>query len=225
MADVIGRDQRALVLMPRFGINFGFGDKTIKQLCADYDIDTGFFLMMVNSFLYPHYFPGKRLKTADVRLLLFYLAATHDYYMREHIPALQKLFERFLSGDNTAAGQQLSVFFADYISEVVDHIEYEEKVVFPYIEELLSTGRHENLTSDNNAYSIGHFAEKHNNIEEKLSDLRSLLIKYYPTNDKTYVRIQMLKSLHELEQDLINHARLEDKILIPLVEKIEQKII
>ena len=223
MADVIDRDQRALILMPRFGLQFGFGDKSIKQVCSEHNLDTGFFLMMLNSFLYPHYFPGKKLKDVDVNLLLYYLAATHDYYMQQHIPALQEMFERFLMHDRSPAKLQLSRFFSDYIREVTDHIEYEEKVVFPYITELLK-GNSAGLRTESTAYTISQFEEKHDNIEEKLSDLRSLLIKYYPCNDQPFLRIRILSSLHELEQDLINHARLEDKILIPLVEKLEKKL-
>jgi regulator of cell morphogenesis and NO signaling len=225
MADVVANDQRTLVLMPRFGISFGFGDKTVKQICQENDIQTDFFLMMANSFLHPHYFPQKKLKTVDVKLLLYYLASTHEYYMTEKIPHLRFLVSEFVKNHDNPAGHQLENFFNDYIHEVVEHIEYEEKVVFPYIEQLLSSGK--KVLSDDglHVYTIRQFEERHNNIEEKLSDLKSLLIKYFPPDDFQYLRIRILTELFDLEQDLINHARLEDKILIPVVEKIEKQLI
>ncbi len=225
MADVVANDQRTLILMPRFGISFGFGDKTVKQICQENDIQTDFFLMMANSFLHPHYFPQKKLKTVDIKLLLFYLASTHEYYMTEKIPTLKSLVNEFLKHHTNPAGQQLDSFFNDYIHEVVEHIEYEEKVVFPYIGNLLSYEKNVPGDSALQMYSIREFEDRHNNIEEKLSDLKSLLIKYFPPDNNQYLRIRILTELFDLEQDLVNHARLEDKVLIPVVEKIEKQFI
>jgi len=223
MADVITNDQRSLILMPRFGIDFGFGDKTIQEICQDNDIQADFFLMMLNSFLYPNYFPSKKLMHIDVKLLLFYLASTHKYYLEEKIPGMQRLLGGFLQHQSNPAGEQLERFFYGYIQEVVEHIEYEEKIAFPYIERLLSGGELAINPKTGQAYSIVEFEQRHNNIEEKLSDLKSLLIKYFPPDNRPYLRINILDQLYMLEQDLINHARLEDKVLIPVVEKIEKQ--
>lgn len=223
MADVIDHDQRVLVLLPRFGIDFGFGDKTVKQICQEKGIQTDFFLMMANSFLYPHYFPKKQLTNTDVKLLVHYLAKTHDFYTREIIPGLRSQLKEFLNNLSHPAVQQLESFFNGYIREVIEHIDYEEKVVFPYIKNMLAGGKDEAGDPHVGSYGIKEFKERHNNIEEKLSDLKSLLIKYFPPDEFPYLRIKILNDLSNLEQDLINHARLEDKVLIPLVEKIEKQ--
>lgn len=221
MADVIASDQRTMLLMPRFGIDLGFGDKTVKQICKEQGIDLDFFLLMVNTFLHPDYFPGKKLKNLDVRILLMYLENSHDHYLNDKIPHLQSLVESFLNHLHIPARTQLEQFFNGYIKEVIEHIEYEEKIVFPYIEELIGF-LEKNPTGKNPfSYSIREFEEKHNNIEEKLSDLKSLLVKYFRCDSKRYLRVLILNELFDFEQDLINHARLEDKVLIPIVEELE----
>ena len=221
MADVISSDQRTMVLMPRFGIDLGFGDKTVEQICREQSIDLDFFLLMVNTFLHPTYFSNKKLKNLDVRLLLLYLANSHDHYLVEKIPHLQSLVEKFSGELNDPARKQLDSFFTEYIREVLDHIEYEEKVVFPYVLELVDfMEKHPTKKKETN-YRISEFEEKHNDIEEKLSDLKSLLVKYFPCDNNRYLRILILNELFDFEQDLINHARLEDKVLIPLVEELE----
>ncbi len=223
MADIIMADQRAMQLMPRFGIDLGFGDKTIKEICRERSIDPDFFLLMVNIFLNPHYFPNKKLKSVDVELLLLYLANAHEYYIGEKIPRLCSLVEQFLKVLNHPAKIQLQTFFNEYIREVLEHIEYEEKVAFPYIKKLLL--QEENPESNFQEYTILEFDERHDNIEEKLSDLKNLLIKYFPPSNDRYLRIDILNELFDLEQDLINHARLEDKVLIPIVQEIEKDIL
>ena len=58
-------------------------------------------------------------------------------------------------------------------------------------------------------------------LEEKLNDLKNLLIKYLPSTIKSDFRKRLLFNLYQLEKDLDVHSYLEDKILIPLVEKLE----
>ncbi len=224
MSDVIASDQRTMVLMPRFGIEMGFGDKTVKQICQEQSIHLDFFLLMANTFLHPNYFPNQKLKNVDVKLLLLYLANAHDHYTREKIPHLQSLVERFLKELPLLSKSQLENFFKEYIQEVIDHIEYEEKVVFPYINDLVRHFESHPTEKTDFNYCIKEFEEKHNDIEEKLSDLKNLLIKYFPNDSNRYLRILILNELFDLEQDLINHARLEDKVLIPIVEEMERLV-
>jgi regulator of cell morphogenesis and NO signaling len=239
MADILTTDKRAMLLMPRFGIDLGVGDKTVKQLCQEKGIQLDFFLLMVNVFLHPQFFPGKKLKNVDVRLLLLYLANAHDYYIREKIPALQSLVGEFLFRLEQPARGQLDKFFRDYIREVVEHIEYEEKIVFPYIQSLVgkdgkaggwhAAGKDQDDSSDKDHKDIRdkgirEFEKRHNDIEVKLSDLKNLLIKYVPPAGDRYLRIRILNELIDLEQDLNDHARLEDKVLIPIVEEVEKKL-
>jgi regulator of cell morphogenesis and NO signaling len=232
MADIITADKRAMLLMPRFGIDMGVGDKTVKQICREQGIQLDFFLLMVNVFLHPHFFPGKKLKNVDVTLLLLYLANAHEYYIREKIPALQTLVGEFLFRLEQPARGQFDRFFREYIREVIEHIEYEEKIVFPYVQSLVKpadAGSKATDPSDEDLKAIQEkgireFEKRHNDIEEKLSDLKNLLIKYVPPAGDRYLRIRVLNELIDLEQDLNDHARLEDKVLIPIVEDIEKQL-
>ena len=224
MADIINHDKRALVLMPRFGIELGFGDKTVKEICNDKGIDTDFFILMVNVFLNPNYFPDRKLKNLDVDMLLLYLENSHKYYLEEKIPYLENLLEEFKKSVDHPATGQLEKFFIQYIEEVKDHLAYEDHTAFPYVASLSEQIRKKQLDLSGIDYNIGVFEERHDNIEEKLSDLKSLLIKYFPTSNDRYIRIRLLNELMDFEEDLINHARIEDKVLIPIVEQLEQKI-
>ena len=232
MADIITADKRAMLLMPRFGIDMGVGDKTVKQICREQGIQLDFFLLMVNVFLHPHFFPGKKLKNVDVTLLLLYLANAHEYYIREKIPALQTLVGEFLFRLEQPARGQFDRFFREYIREVIEHIEYEEKIVFPYIQSLVKPADAGSTATDPSdedikaiqERGIREFEKRHNDIEEKLSDLKNLLIKYVPPAGDRYLRIRVLNELIDLEQDLNDHARLEDKVLVPIVEDIEKQL-
>ncbi|TVQ93082.1 MAG: hemerythrin domain-containing protein [Bacteroidetes bacterium] len=224
MADIISHDKRALVLLPRFGIEMGVGDKSVKDICNQKEIDTDFFLLMVNVFLNANYFPDRKLKSVDVDMLLLYLENSHKYYLEEKIPYLESLIEEFKKTVDHPATEQLDKFFKQYIIEVKDHLAYEDHTAFPYVAALSEQIKKNNPDISAVDYHIGVFEERHDNIEEKLSDLKSLLIKYFPPSNDRYIRIRILNELMDFEEDLINHARIEDKVLIPIVEHLEQKV-
>ena len=95
LSHIIETDKRALVLFPRFGIDLGFGDRTVEDICRKMDIDLQFFLLMVNTFLNEDYFPDKQLRSVDVDMLIGYLIESHNFYLEERIPYLQSLITKF----------------------------------------------------------------------------------------------------------------------------------
>lgn len=224
MADIVTSDKRALVLLPRFGIEMGFGDLSVKEVCAAKGINMDFFLLMVNVFLNKNYFPNQKLQSVDVDMLLIYLENAHKYYLEERIPYLEELLTEFKAIVKHPATGQLEKFFRQYIAEVKDHLAYEDETAFPYVAALSEYIKKKNPDISEINYNIGVFEERHDNIEEKLSDLKSLLIKYFPPSNDRYIRIRILNELMDFEEDLINHARIEDKVLIPIVEQLEQKV-
>jgi len=73
-------------------------------------------------------------------------------------------------------------------------------------------------------YSVKEYQDHHNDIEEKLTDLKNLLIKYLPQKEDQQIRRKLLFSLFELEYDLNIHSRIEDNILVPLAELMERNL-
>ena len=48
MSDLICENYPMLLVLSRFGISLGFGDKTIGEVCEDSGVDTKTFLTIVN---------------------------------------------------------------------------------------------------------------------------------------------------------------------------------
>ena len=67
------------------------------------------------------------------------------------------------------------------------------------------------------------FEENHNNIDEKLNDLRNIVMKYLPPVCDTVAAIRALSRLCTLEADLEKHTMIENSILIPMVNRLEEK--
>ncbi len=214
-ADLIHANYRLFFVLPRFGIPLGFGEKTIGEICAKYGIDPSLFLLVCNVYTFHEYLPDPHeIRSFDAEQLLRYLQNSHLDYKNKLEEIHRKITPRGEVSDSRVA-RIITRFFDDYQNEVVNHFAYEEGTVFPYISHLYEKERgREN-------FRIGQFEENHSNIEEKLNDLKNIIIKYLPEEWSSDSLNQVLLSLFLLEDDLNTHALIEDKILVPLVTYLE----
>ena len=67
-------------------------------------------------------------------------------------------------------------FYDEYMAEVRKHMEYENEVVFSYVEQLSEGFLNRN-------FSISAFAGKHAPIGCKLKELKDIIIRYYPEKE------------------------------------------
>ena len=230
MADVIHANYFTLSVLNRFGIELGFGDKSVDEVCKKNDVDVDFFLEIVNAFVDKDYFPKKHLQTFSVKLITDYLQKTHDYYHKLKVPEIENLIEEMVDSCYTQKENivLLKKFFNDYKQELLNHTHREEEVVFPYtlaIEKAYNSEESDNSVIElMETYSIEIFQNEHDNIEEKLLDLRNIIIKYLPQPKNSRLCNKLLYELFNLEQDINDHSRIEEKVLVPKIREMEKII-
>ncbi|MEE4260489.1 MAG: hemerythrin domain-containing protein [Bacteroidales bacterium] len=227
LADVIHHDFSLIPVINRFGIHLGFGDGTIEEICEDKEVNTEFFLTILNTYHDAQYFPKKHLQSFHSATLIEYLRKAHQFYLEQKIPAIKKLICKLTeeSDQNKDTYQLAANFFNEYELEFTKHIDREENVVYPYVYELekaIKSGKASTeLLDQMTSYSIMDYEDEHDNVEEKLFDLKNLIIKYLPAPKNESTSYKILLELFELEKDLREHARIEDMILVPKVEAME----
>ncbi len=226
MANVINANFHLLSVIRRFGIELGFGDKTIEKVCSDNELNVDFVLLILNSFQKSETITNINYSFFDIELLIDYLIKTHDYYNKAIIPALNGLIKDVYKHSQEATKVALlQRFYKQYIRELKEHIEYEEKIVFPYIRMLNAVLKNEVNSSEmaDIEYRISMFKVEHANIENKLFDLKNILIKYYTIPDDEII-VHTLYLLFRFEKDIRYHALLEEELMIPFVEIIEKQV-
>ncbi len=231
LADVLFHNFTLLPVISRFNIKLGFGDKTVSEVCRDADVNIDFFLEITNSYVDEDYIPQKELNSFPVSLIVQYLNKTHQYYLEEKIPEIGRLIHMVIEAEKTSNDTFILVenFFTEYMQELTNHINREETKVHPYVLEIesafLKKEISKTLYSKIVKYSINNFATEHDNVEEKLFDLKNIIIKYLPPCNSAGVCNTILIELFRLEKDLNAHASLEDKVLIPKVAAMEEKLL
>ena len=216
LAELIAADRRLLQLLPRFGIGLGFGDRNVEQVCQMNQVNADLFLMICEVYSNGRFKPGKEeLQQIDLGDLLAYLKASHRYYLDERFPHIEEHLQRIIDACGPKYGPMLGRFYSEYKQEVMRHIHYyEEEVVFPYIEALIKGQR-------TDSYQIDEFEHNHTNIQDTLDDMMNILLKYLPGDILPKERIEISLDIMELSDDLNRHSLIEDRILIPYVEFLE----
>lgn len=215
-AELLTDDRRLLQLLSRFSIGLGFGDRNVEQVCLMNHVNTELFLMVCEIYSDNNFRPGQReLQHIDMGNLLSYLKASHLYYLDERFPHIEEHLQHIIDACGQKFGPMLSHFYDEYKKEVMRHIKYyEEEVVFPYIEALLNGQR-------TDSYKINEFEHNHTNIQDTLDDMMNILLKYLPGDIFPKERIEISLDIMELSDDLNCHSLIEERILIPYVESLE----
>ncbi len=231
MADVIHIDHWLLTVLNRFDISLGFGEKKVDEVCEIHGVDVDFFLEIANAYHDEHYFPRTHLQTYPVQMLVSYLKSTHEDYLTQIIPQIEEKISALISFYSNE-GKNMSIlqkFFLEYKKELSIHIQREEDRVFPYVLEIGKA--HEALQLPQalyeqiNRYSIHDYFKEHDDVEEKLYDLKNILLKYLPQGRISLLQQELINALFGLEKDLNNHSRIEDKVLVNKVAIMERELL
>ena len=216
MISIIQDNYGILQCLGSFGINLGFGNKTVRELCEDQGVDTFTFLAVVN-FTINGYLGPDDVGRLSIPTLMQYLRASHEYYLGFELPFIRKeLCEAIDETDNMA--KLIVRLYDEYAHSILLHMKYEEKTVFPYVESLL-----DGKTMDN--YDIETFSKHHGQTDHKLRELKNIIIKYLPTDGLRNNQLSAtLYDIYNCELWLAQHAEVEDHIFIPAIRNLEKKI-
>lgn len=141
--------------------------------------------------------------------LVTYLRNSHKQYLEYAIPQLHEAIHSMLKDCDTQVSSAMNSFFDEYEKHLLQHFRYEEKHLFPYADCLIA-GEKIDLTkiSDNNC--------NHPGMESSLHDMETLIINHIDSADK----VTVLFYLFLLEDEIHKHVILEERVFVPLLQKI-----
>lgn len=212
MSDLMGAsskcacaDNQVLQLIHRFGIPLGVSDKSISSICRENGVDCTTLLAVVNFAINHEYQKSNKI---DIPTLRQYLENAHTYFMDFQLPRIrQMLLEAInLAGNDNKIPLLIIRFYDEYVEEIRAHIQHENEFAFEF-----------HPTDDQH-------------IAAKAIELKNLIIKYYPHNDKATLQTQeqnrllyaVLHDIYHFENELALHCAIEDEIMLPALA-IEQE--
>lgn len=190
LSAVISEKFSLIPIINRFGVKLGLGEKTIHEICEEYDLNSDFFLVILNTYLNEDYFPEKKLQTFEIDLIAKYLKQTDAYYIHAQIPNIEKHLHAFIAMSDPNNKQ----------------LELIRKLFFKFKEELqLRIGK--GVIEDDASLAL-------------LLDLKNILIKHISGNFNENLCYGVIFSVDTLLDDLTKHNRMREKILKPMVQQL-----
>ncbi|MBN2484473.1 MAG: hemerythrin domain-containing protein [Bacteroidales bacterium] len=218
MSELIKENPRLLMLLEHLEIDFMVSDKTVGQLCSSNSVPLQLFVVFGN--LYNGFYPDEHEISPinEIAPIIGFLKKSHIYYKTDKYPEILSLIRELKDKTNIEEVKLIERFFHDYFNEVLEHLDYEDSIAFPYFMKLLGQ-----KNCSGSKFSVKEYKEHHTDIETKLADLKNLLLKHIQISNELALRRKLFLSLAELESDLLIHALIEEKILLPLVAEVEKK--
>ncbi len=203
MCELMAHEPDAIRIISRFGLGMGVGEKTIEEVCREHTIHSKTFLAVVNYKI--DHTSETDIEDIDIDTLRMYLRNAHAYFIDFQLPRIRRdLIEAINPADTTSQIPMLILrFYDEYAQEIRTHIEHE------------------------NAGLLEQHAQDDQNITSKFSEIKNLIIKYYPSqqNDvkQTYALIGVMNDIFDIEQDFSTHCAIEDDILVPAIALDKQR--
>ena len=231
LGEIAAKDLRKAEVFKKYGLDFCCGGKkTVKEACAEKGLDVTNVEQELN-FADKNVISSRPLPYNDWSLdfLADYIVNTHHSYVKKTIPHLRSYASKVAS----VHGGQHSELFA--ISQLTDevceelslHMIKEEKVLFPYIKELVAAkdsaqplhAAHFGTVQN----PINMMEHEHEVVGNKLEQIRKLSNNFSLPEDSCASYSYLYKTLEEFENDLHIHVHLENNILFPKAIELEKK--
>lgn len=218
VADILIDNEQLIYMLERFNIPLGIGNMSFTDIAEKYNIEINA-LLNIGKVTIGESPVWDECNTKSVNDIVSFLKKSHKSLQSNKISVVNDLISNYSKEIPENFGVMLKSFFQKYIEDVTEHFNFEDKIVFPYIIQLNKT--YEEGTYEDFDFNIEKFQGNHSDIEQKLRDLKNILIRHIPPHIKSTYRNMILLKLYDLETDITLHSQIEDMILIPLIKKIE----
>ena len=219
LCDVILHEPSVIPVINRFGIILGVGDKSIRTVCEEKNLDCEFFVTILNTFINEDYFPENRLKSFCATQIVDYLTQTNAYYEQFQIPNIERHFN-FLINQSDSENNNLELmkqFFDELKKELLSRIENDKNCWFPSIKVAAET-----LHGEYYGEKFQPDTEENDSLEEKLDDLKSLFVIHLKGEYDLNLCHGVIFAIYSLEKDIKQHNRIRYRILTPMVSAMEK---
>ncbi len=208
LSDLISKNIDLLPVVHRLGLSTQIGEKTIHEVCTLHKKDLKFILGILNTYSSADYLPNP--ENVELTQLIEFLSKTHEFHKHTTIPRLYASLEQLKKLlPNEKRLIIIENFLNKYIAKLLAHIDFEEKEIFPL------AGKKFNQEEKSQSPNLKKLCKQHTNVENELSDFKIILIRHIPADADMELIHDLLHTLAHFENEQRDHARFEDKILIP----------
>ncbi|MGZ8511370.1 MAG: iron-sulfur cluster repair di-iron protein [Chitinophagaceae bacterium] len=231
LGQIAAKDLRKAEIFKKYGLDFCCGGKkTVKQACAEKGLDVK---KVEQELQQADKNPVTRpLPYGDWSLdfLADYIVNTHHSYVKKALPEIRGYAAKVaqVHGAHHPELPAVLQLVEEINSELTSHMIKEEKVLFPYIKELVAAREGKTPIQGSQFGTVQNpinmMEMEHEMVGKNMEEIRTLTSNYALPEDACASYSLLFRMLDEFENDLHLHIHLENNILFPKAVEIEKDL-
>jgi regulator of cell morphogenesis and NO signaling len=163
--------------------------------------------------------------------LIRHIVETHHAYVRSELPRLQAMAERVAAKHGPTHPESTSVQrnLAQLADELILHLNKEERILFPYIEDLERSHNQDAAPSSACFGSVENpiqaMIHEHESAATLLGEMRAATHGFVPWPEACPTTVGLYYGLDAFERDLHRHVHLENNLLFPRAITLEREVL
>lgn len=231
VAELVANDYRTAGVFRKYGIDFCCGGrKTLETVGLEKGIDLSELARSIQDALEESTVEEKQYQFWTLAALIDHIVNVHHCYVNENMVAISSYAEKVarVHGAHHPETQTIFSLWQEVETELTIHMKKEELVLFPYIKNLERFSR-----GELDAFPFPHFGtvknpitmmrKEHEVAGSLMKRIQELSDQFTPPDYACNTYRVLYAKLQEFQDDLIQHIHLENNILFPKVEALEEK--
>jgi len=231
IGEMVTKDYRKAQAFKKLGIDFCCGGKkTLSEVSKSRGISLDLIKSELEAATKTANNAGLNFSSWELDFLSDYVVNTHHSYCRDSIPFIVEIANKVarVHGGRHPELVRVAEVFARIAQDLILHMGKEEKILFPFIKELVSA-KNTGAAVGNNPFGgvlspIRVMEMEHEQAGEDMSEIRELTSGYTLPADACNSYTILFKKLEEFENDLYDHVHLENNILFPKAIQLENDL-
>ena len=228
LADLVRQDPRLTPVFDRFGLDYCCrGQRTLQEASTEHCVPVSEVLDELQALGPKADDSDGASEWPDLRDLIHHIVTRHHRYVREHQPVIEALLDKLSNrhGDRHPELHEVRAVFGVLAKEMVQHMDKEENILFPFIESLCQTSATAQARPGSPFGTILNpiraMEHEHLAAGTMLARIRTLTGGFQPPADGCMSYRLCFQELADFESDLHKHVHLENYVLFPRAAALE----
>ncbi len=232
IGELVAADYRKAAVFSKFGLDFCCGGKkSLKDACNEKGINEKEVEIALAEVENQVTNTQHDFNSWELDFLTDYIINVHHKYVKENVTMLFEYSDKVANrhGSNHPEVIRIAQLYKLIAADFKSHMEKEEKMLFPYIKQLVAT-KNENGSIENSAFGnienpINMMMVEHESVGEYMEEIHTISNNFTPPADACSSYQVLYSKLDEFEKDLHQHIHLENNILFPKAIELEKELL
>lgn len=232
IGEMVATDYRIAQVFKNHKIDFCCkGNRSLEEVAEKNGLDINTLLGEIDAIQKQMADETTDFKSWPLDLLADYIEKKHHRYVEDRIPAIKQYLNKLCKVHGAMHPELLKIdeHFNASAGELAMHMKKEELLLFPWIRKMVKAEQQSQSLDKPHFGTVKNpikmMMQEHENEGDRFRLIAELSNDYNPPSDACSTYRVTFSLLKEFEEDLHRHIHLENNILFPKAEQLEQKFI